>query len=351
MKKPCSCLPGDINPLPRGLRCNKGYLELRLEHKGTIVQEAFGLDTKDHRKLAKLRIAELSVMLDRGTYKAPTELVDVTVAEAWDIFYKFHSHNLSSDAARASMEWHGEVIKARLGHFVYGDLNFVHIEEWINEFIASGASPWTPKKYLMWLSNMYTKFEFWNQTVPAKLKQKVRLPEKDPVKLARLSIGPKKLSTVGQNRDRVPARDEMKLLKIWCKANDPELGDAIGQAIITFLRKKDLIKRQDQQGEKLVQSKTGKVVLTPISFPRPVGFVNWRRRWNKLRRAMGWSERGTSTHTTWHDLRHVGGTWLAEWGYSQELIAQLLGDTVKQSMTYTNVKVAAEAVQKEWESL
>jgi integrase len=351
MKKPCSCFPNES--LPRGLRCNKGYLELYIARNGQLVVEAFGKDNKDHRKFAKIRLAELTVQLQRGTYKAPSSEVELTTAEALDIFYRLHGPNLTSEKARIECQYALFQLKAAVGHILWHELNYQHCQESIYQAaIDKGLKNSTIRKRFMWLSLAWTKFNFWNETVPTKLKQRVKMQTKNPVTLAKESIGRRGLSVAHLARTRVPSREEVKAAKAWCMANDPELWQAIKQAVILALRKQDLIKAQTLNGPvHLTQSKTGKPINIPFVIQRPVSFVNFRNRWDRLREAMNWHVVGSPTHTTWHDMRHMAATILAELGYSMDIISEALGDTVEQARRYVNRKVSLEQVEKELDAL
>jgi integrase len=353
MKKPCSCFPNES--LPRGLRCNKGYLEIQLFHKTNPIFHSFGLDTKEHRKLAKLRLMELQVQIQRGEYQPPSTEIEISTGEALDIFFKLHSPNLSNDDARQTCAYAITRLKQSLAHVPFQLLNYQSVESFVHECLEKGNVASTVRKYLMWLGLTWKKFQLWNEIVPQKIHQRVKTPLKNPVILAKMNLPKHLLSTAHLKRKRLITPEERKQMKAWCAANDPQLWQDITAAVLTALRKGDLLRLSGQRPVTAIQGKTLQPIDLPIGVPE-ICSVNLTRRWNTLRAAMGWFKHlpdgsVNPLHTTWHDLRHLSATMLAELGYSLEIISKVLGNTVKQAKDYTHLRVSVDQVQKEWDAL
>lgn len=145
-------------------------------------------------------------------------------------------------------------------------------------------------------------------------------------------------------RERVPEYSELKVAKDWCIQNDPELWKTIVGATVTMLRKSDFKGVQESGAVDGIQSKTGRKFKVRSQFPIPDSLVNWRKRWEALQKAMGWTEYqedGTVNpkHTVWHDIRHWGPSLLGEAGFTSDFIRLLTGHASREMADrYTHLR-------------
>lgn len=306
-------------------------------------------------KQADKRLLFLQTLVQKGALGI---YADQPFDEAVDIFYEIRSPRFSSDEGRYSCRSTLDQLKDYFKKAPLHEIPYSKIVEYWEYVVARGCAVSTANKHLMWIGNIYKRFENWSHMAPGVIPFKVNLPEKNPVILAKEELG-RKISAVHLERDRVPSSVELSKAKQWCMTNDAELWRGIQQAITTALRLGDLKKAQGTgtaQGVKGITGKTNQKFDLPILMGAPIDFRNHRNRWNKLRRYMGWmpARKGSPENplrTTWHDLRGCGPTIMGELNFGKEVIRKFtVHATEKQLEKYINVretvlKPAIEAVQ------
>ncbi len=193
--------------------------------------------------------------------------------------------------------------------------------------------------------------------VPDILPERVALPQKNPVTVAKAAIGQRNRSELPFRRTRVLSKEEMQTVKAWCMEKVPSFWDDIKMAMLTSLRKADLLALKGGDKVSGIQGKTQQPFDLPITLERSVNPRGLRTRWDALRADLGWDKRGTPQHTTWHDLRHCGPTLMAEMDISSRIIQSVLGHSrPEMSERYTNVRQKAmqpaiDALRQELDSL
>lgn len=271
----------------------------------------------------------------------------IKLRDAFEIFKMHRLPKLRSDLQRSHAICYINQINESLGDLTLDQITYAHISEYWESFITRGCKPSTANRSIMWIGNLYERFYTWNAMVPKMMPEKVALPEKNPVQIAKKEDLEGLTSEIPFRRTRVPTLEELRQAKDWCFEDPRKLGRTIEfwgvmiKAMRFMLRKSDLLALKPNSAVKGFQGKTGRSFDLPLMNEQAVtlGSRALRTRWDALRKALGWDKRGTPLHTTWHDLRHVGPTMIGEMGYSSKIIQSLLGHaTEQQSMVYTNAR-------------
>ena len=329
MRKPCE---HGIS-LPRGLVCNHGYLFVRVfpkEKAGRPLLKGCGFHNRENQKLATLRLAEFRKLIFMGKLDLQAELPSIEMEEAFDLYVEH---------AKPSRNIVGVIngkLRNSFGQFKFDHLPPSEILKWResreqacvnrhkthNCFVDSTScimiKPSAVNRDQAVLQSVFSSLITWSKLGKQGL-PKFKLPEFNPCSLI------KKASEKSFARDRVPSKEEKLQAQQWCAVNDPELWEAIVQATVTILRKKDFAYFVETGQQAGTQAKTGRMWKVRTSFPAPANLVNHRKRWERLQAAMGWQERLADGSvnpkgTVWHDLRHWAGTILADSGFSGKQI-------------------------------
>lgn len=316
--------------LPRGVRLDHGYVQVRLFHNGCYALcKNFGPVSPESLDAAAKAYLDAKMRIREGKWGIKHEARQIRFSEARAIFYKRHyveyrNPSTGSPRTAGSISVAGYVLKMLGEAFDKEWLHEIGIKE-IKAFKEEciderGYAAATFNKQRMLLSSMFTQLRGWGIE---DANSGVRLPSgADGEFLNPCNFVP----TLNENkRERVPTVEELKKAHLWCVENDQELWYAIEMALLTALRKSDLV---GLTGEvKGVQKKTGESFGLPVSLDKSVRYN--RNAWNRLRAHMGWLPDG-ETHTTWHDLRHWAPTLLGVHGF-----------TGKQIQSYTSHKSEA----------
>lgn len=322
-------------------------------------RDANGVKCRDHegawdtRREATKRI---EVLQDQGRNNVLGLNKQITLLEGSQIFRKHVMPRLATDRQRYHCDIYWGQINEAMGNLLINKITYTHIVDYWESFLKRECKASTANRSIMWIGSMYERLRMWNAMVPEMMPEKVALPETNPVKVAKEYLGRRK-SELPFKRHRVLSREELQKMKSVCMLKFPGFWEEIKLAMLTSLRKSDLLALGTNTKAVGIQGKTQRPFDLPVTIEHQVIERGLRTRWDSLRKILGWYEEGTPLHTTWHDLRHCGPTMIAEMGYSSKIIQSILGhSTEQQSMTYTNVRKhalapAMEALQKELNSI
>lgn len=357
MRQSCKCSLS--RTLPRGLLCDRGYLFIRLfPGRGLPPHlEGCGGHTIHNEKLATIKMNDYRKEIFLGKFNTEAGGKSITVDEVFDIYLKHGdpSKNLQGVIAR--------ILRPAFGSFIFHQLPSSEIAIWrekrLKDFVDKAKTKKikfsTVNREQTVLHSIYSAVIRW-----VKLKKdgvpRIMIPVENPCK------GVPKPSEKIFARERVPEREELKAAKDWCKANDVELWQTIFRATVTMLRKSDFRSAQENGITEGIQGKTGLKFKVRAHFPNPISLVNWRKRWEALQRAMGWTEflengEHNSRHTVWHDIRHWGPSLLGEAGFTSDFIRRLTGHASSQMADrYTHLREskleeAVSMIQQKMEDL
>ena len=337
--------------LPRGIYIDRGYVFIRIFPNGQLFLKGVGpaYDSKVINDAVAI-LSQYRTDIRLGKFNLEQETKRITVEDACNLFWELHaSKSRSSKSFATYIKYMKEAFEGRF----FDSLTYFDIEDY-RKRREQAVKASTVNKEQACITSVYNKLKEW---VRIKKIKSVKLPVENPCR------GVKKANEGEFARERVPSRQELVDAYKWCRQNDLDLWNAIEQAIITTQRKQDLIGLQKKTRVRGVQGKTGTPFSLPMVVETPASFVNFRRRWDALRTAMGWIretlEDGTPNekHTTWHDLRHVGPTMLAELDYSARVIKQFTGHVKEANVErYVNprdgvLKPAIEDLQKELKAI
>lgn len=316
--------------LPRGVRLDHGYVQVRLFHNGCYALcKNFGPVCPESLDAAAKAYLDAKMRIREGKWGIKREARQIKFKEAADIFYERHYETYRNpstgksrtDGSKSVAAYNLASLSAHFGGKWLHEIGIKEIKAYKEECIdEKGYAAATFNKHRMLLSSLFSQARQWGMEDS---NQAVRLP----VDESGTFVNPcDHVATLTENkRDRVPTVEELKKAHLWCVENDQELWYAIEMALLTALRKSDLV---GLTGEvKGVQKKTGETFSLPTTIEKDVRYS--RNAWNRLREFMQWLP-DQPQHTTWHDLRHWAPTLLGVSGF-----------TGKQIQSYTSHKSEA----------
>ncbi len=322
--------------------------------KGTPVRDKEG-GTWETRKEAQVR---LNVLEDRNRNNALGIYKKMTLCDASVIFRREIKPALSNDKQRAACDSYWHQINEQLGDRYLHEIIYKHVVDYWWGFLKRGCKPATANRSIMWICDLYERFYIWNEMVPEIMPEKVALPQKNPVTVAKAAIGLRNRSELPYKRTRRLVLEEIARMKSWCmEHSEPGFWYTIKMAMLTSLRLSDLARLKPGVPAVGIQGKTQRTFNLPVIIERPIDIKSRRRLWDAMRIDLGWYDKKSPLHTTWHDLRHCGPSIMGDKGIPTRHIQELLGHaTDAQSKTYTHISQhalvpAMDAVRTELDSI
>ncbi len=314
-------------------------MQVRLFHGGIYALcKNFGPVSPESLDAAAKAYLEAKQRIREGKWGIKREAKAIKFKEAADIFYKRHYEGYRdpstgkprTDGSKSVAAYNLASLSAHFGGKWLHEIGIKEIKAYKEECVdEKGYAAATFNKHRMLLSSLFSYFKNLAAESPA---DAIRLPtDSDGNGLNPCDFVP----TLTENkRERVPAVEELKKAHLWCVENDQELWYAIEMALLTALRKSDLV---GLTGEvKGVQKKTGGAFNLPTQLDRAVSYS--RTSWNRLREFMQWLP-DQACHTTWHDLRHWAPTLLGVSGFTGKQVQAYTGHASEAALArYINVK-------------
>ncbi len=312
--------------LPKGLRVDRGYLQLRLTSDGFSHFESFGLDNEAGREIAIARLNELRKNLLLWKHKLlPSHPFQKEVAisykkfnEVADIFIEKWVNQRSPDGllkhTPASQYTCRLIINGTLKPFfgkkLFNAIKPVDVQEWRESRLKTVLGTSANREQGV-LSSLFSHIETWVKTEQI---TGFALPSENPCKFVK--------KATSRKRERVLTSQELIVLKAACSAaNDSDLWEICKMGLKSLLRKKDLMRLENGEVIDLNQAKTGVRIMLPIQVLRPLNYVNFRKRWEAARKSAG------LFNCQFRDLRKTGANLLKMKGYSTKLVSEMLGHT------------------------
>ncbi len=305
--------------LPRGVRLDHGSVQVRLYHNGSYVLcKNFGPPCDESLDAAARAYLDAKLRIREGRWGVKREARQIKFKEARTLFYKRHYLDYrdpstgkprtegSKSVAGYCLESLGSTFD---GHWLH-EIGIKEIKAYKEECIDAGLAAATFNKYRMFLSSMFSQFNHWGLE---NADSAIRLP----VDQGGGFLNPcDHVPTLNENkRERVPSVEELKKAHLWCVQNNQNLWYAIEMALLTALRKSDLLGLTGNVSG--IQGKTGDTFELPLTIAKPIEYS--RKAWDRLRAFMGWLPE-SPLHTTWHDLRHWAPTLLGIEGFTGKQI-------------------------------
>jgi integrase len=360
MRTPCKCAMQAV--LPRGLQCDRGYLCIRLKTPEGPYFKACGPHTKDMEQIAAIALNDIRKQQYLNVFKLPKVANRWKFKQVRELFYKLHYEqyrnpstkqprtDVSKKAAKSMLNLIGKHFDS---HY-WDTITPVTMSNYLDKLLARGVTHATYNKHLGYMEQIYKQMTAW---IELRKVHPIVMPSADPTSV---------LTRLAENkRTRIADTFELADVYTWCQENDLEFWHALESALLTALRKSDLVALDGSLTVKGIQQKTGEEFDLPITLERPVSYSQavFLGKWNKVRAHMNWliepivGHSKPHRHTTWHDLRHWAPTMLGEKGFSGKIIQAYTGHaSPEMSDRYINIRrkalePAVDAVRQEIASI
>lgn len=304
--------------LAKGVRLNRGYVQVRIMYKGQFYYKNFGPDCTLARELAEIHASEKRKEILMGRFGVEPELKSVKFKEAAILWFDIWRKELSPEGLPAHGEKSLKEVQRVLAKFATGPLggrNFedikpIDVERWREGLLKTGLSGTSVNRYQAVLSSIFNGVDRWIKT--ERLKPAFKVPASNPCDPVRKAPNVK--------RKRVLSLSELKALKSACReANDHDLWEICEMAVKSLLRKKDLFALEAGIDIDTIQFKTAHAIHLPVPVLRPLRYENFRKRWEKARQSAGLVD------CQFRDLRKTGANLLKMRNHSNKLISEFLG--------------------------
>ncbi len=335
-RKPC---PHKVL-LPRGLRCNHGYLEILITVGGRRFCRTFGQHTKEAERIASIELSKKreAILLGRFGMEKIERKKFVEVTGLW---FKEWSKETDSDGKPAHSEDSISETQRTIDkefnplfeRMWYDEVRPVDIERWRERGLTAGRSGTTLNRYQATLSTVFSRIETWIKT--ERIKPAFKLPiDSQSGKVFNPCHSVKMAPVV--KRERVLTTYEAKKLKnAFLRYNDSDGWEICKLALKSVLSVKDLRGLELGQAISIERAKTGVPVNIPIVYLAKLDWVNWRKRWEAAREAAGLID------FQFRDLRKTGINWL-KGRHDMKLISEYAGHadikTTEQSYTVKSLE-------------
>lgn len=307
--------------MKRGLRIVRGYVQIRIMHKGQYYHKNFGADSVLARQLADIHLSEKRKEILMGRFGVVAELPVKSFGEAARLYFARWSNEKDAEgrirhgAAREA----GRIITSNLVPY-FGTRSFesirpVDIQRWREKRLKSVLGTSVNREQAV-LSSIFSHTAQWvaNGDIPA-----FKLPI-DPQSGNVFNPCTSVEKAPNRKRRRVLSILELKALKAACyELKDEDMWEICGMALKSLLRKKDLFNLEAGIGIETVQAKTQRGISLPVGVLRPLQYKNFRRRWDCARHAARLED------CQFRDLRKTGANLLKMKKHSQKMISEFLG--------------------------
>lgn len=274
-----------MKELPRGLRLDKGYLQIRLLVKGKTYCKNFGRDSTESRILAEAHLAEKRKEIMLGKFGLAPELPQKTFDKVAEIYYSLWTKLVDSDGKLKHNDFACYKLRRTLdtqliphfGRMLYDEIRPIDVQLWREKRLKS-VSGTTVNREQVVLSSIFSFIEQWIKT--ERIKEAFKIPTENPCQFV------EKAKT--RKRERIPTDYELKKLH-WAFT---ELEDADGweickMALASVLSTKDLMRLEVGQEIDFDRAKSGVPINVPIQVLVKLNWKNWRKRWEEAREKAG----------------------------------------------------------------
>ena len=327
-----------IPKLPKGIRIDKGYIQVRIFHKGLMYCKNFGKESSFAIECAKIHLAEKRKEILLNKFTAGRKLESKKFHEVCNIYFNKWSQQLSSDGINKHTNSSLKSCKGMLNHSLlpffgkmqYDSIRPSDIQRWRNDRLTNILGTSANREQAI-LSSLFSYIEAWVKTEQIKPFKLPCDPETGKV------WNPAKYIEKAPNskRERILTTQELQILKQACiQTNDYDMWEICKMALKSLLRKKDLMHLEAGHTIDINQAKTGNRINLPIQVLRPLNYINFRKRWEYVRKSAGLQ------NCQFRDLRKTGATLLKMKNHSNKLISEFLGHTNTDTTELYLVKTA-----------
>ncbi len=299
--------------LTRGLRIVRGYIQVRIIHKGRYYQKNFGRDSSLARELAAIHLSEKRKEILMGQFGIIKEAPSRKFKDVAEAYYEKWSQEKDAEGKLT----HGSAETVRL--FIRGPFTFFNGKDFdairpldvVNYRIRRLESVLgtSVNREQAVLSSIFSHVERW-------VKTEEWAPMKLPVENPCTSVE----KAPNRKRKRVLSLTELRQLKEACYVlKDADMWEICETALKSLLRKKDLENLEAGIDIDTIQAKTQRGINLPVSVQRPLRFSNFKKRWIAVRQA------ARLVDCQFRDLRKTGANLLKMKNHSNKLISEFLG--------------------------
>lgn len=323
-----SCKHGSL--LPRGLKCDRGFLIIRLKTPEGPYNKGCGPHTPAMEKIAKLALEDIRIKQRLGSFNLPSKLKRITFDEATEIFHQKHfieyrdpkTNKPRSAISIVTNKSHMNALNSFFGRWYLDALTLQGLEAYRKKRLEyDGCAHGTVNRDMALLGSMIRQLKTW---VLSKKIDPIMLPKDETGAF----INPCEFLPDLQEipRNRIASVDELKRLKAACyDLKDPGMWCIIETELTSCLRKSDLkeylFKEAVGDTVTLVQSKTGLNISLP-KLKRPDWakvWTNFDARWERVRL------KAVCADLQFRDLRKTGLRMAHDQGFSVSEVSSLAG--------------------------
>ena len=321
-----------MKPLSKGIKLDKGYIQVRVFHRGRQYTKNFGRDCPFARQLAEIHLAEKRKEILMSKAGIAPELATKKFKEVANIF--IHLWCSATDAnGKSKRDPHaGEDMTNRVNNALipfFGERTFheirpIDIQDWRDRRVKQVAGT-TANREQNILSSIFSDI---NQWIKIEKIKPFKTPAENPCQ------GIERAPTA--KRERVLTPYELSKLKLAAtELGDMNAWENIALAVKTCLSFADLQTLKLGDTVDLNRSKTGVSVLIPIVVTHHPDWTNWRRRWTAIVKTSG------IVDVEFRDLRKAGGNLLVG-KHDVKLISQYMGHADQKTTEGFYAKIQAE---------
>lgn len=303
----------------RGLRIVRGYVQIRIIHKGQYYHKSFGRDCPLARELAQIHLSEKRKEILMGRFGVRVELPSKRFDEAARLYFSVWAQEKDAEGKlkhRAAKEA-GRVIETNLiphfGKKHFEEVRPLDVVKWRESRLRTVLGTSVNREQAV-LSSIFSHLSDWVRTeaIPA-----FKLPRDEEGIVINPCASVERAPN--RKRKRVLSILELKRLKEACYAlKDEDMWEICGMALKSLLRKKDLFSLETGGTIDIIQAKTQQRVNLPVRSV-PLNYANFRKRWEAVRKAARLED------CQFRDLRKTGANLAKMKGHSQKLIQEFLG--------------------------
>ncbi len=306
-----------MKQLLTGVRIDKGYVQVRIMHKGRYYCKNFGADCDLAREYANKHALEKRHEIRLGKFGVEPEIPSKLFKDAAAIWLKLWSEETNPDgtllhnenSVRETARVVEKVLLPCFSRQRVESIRPIDVETWRNALLRTGISGTSANRYQATLSSLFGSLIRW---VKVEKISAFKIPAENPCKPVEKAPNVK--------RKRVLTINELKGLKAACmEAQDHDLWEICEMAIKSLLRKKDLFALEAGLDIDTTQAKTSRPIRLPVSVLRPLRYGNFRKRWEAARKAARLQD------VQFRDLRKTGLNLLKMRGHSLKLMSEFAG--------------------------
>lgn len=324
-----------MNKLPKGIRLDHGYIQVRIMNKGRIYCKNFGLDSSLGRELAQIHLAEKKKEILMGKFGVQ-QIPQKKFSEVADIYLALWSKEITPDGALKHVEnsvYNTKIViesefKPFFKNYYFDEILPKDVDAWRTHRLKTVLGT-TANRNQNILSSIFSHIEQWVKTETVKT---FKLPSENPCQFV------EKSST--RKRERLITQYEISKLKLAAKElGDENACDNISLAIKTCLSFNDLESLKFGDIVNLNRSKTGVAVNIPITVKHIPNWTNWRKRWLDI------CAKATLTDIEFRDLRKAGINILKDRGHDMKAVSQYAGHASEKTTESFYIKANSETLR------